>query len=261
MAVNERKPIKKSSNLSLLIENKGVFSIEEGIYCSCKEFIYLIDYVVRRGLSVTDLEHLCQLHTYEQELWGQDLDLIAGIDEAGRGPLAGPVVAAVVVLKEELFLPKLNDSKCVPEPLRISLAGEIKAKAAGWGIGIASVGYIEHYNILQATFYAMRQAVQRVGLQPNYVLVDGSQEVPGMAVPQTAIIKGDQKSAAIAAASILAKTTRDAIMRYYDLLYPQYDFARNKGYPTAGHLQALRSYGPCFLHRKTFRRVKEFYHQ
>lgn len=206
-----------------------------------------------------DLEHLYQIHAYERELWRQNIDLIAGIDEAGRGPLAGPVVAAAVVLKEELFLPQLNDSKCVPEPLRSSLAGKIKAKAAGWGIGIAPVGYIERCNILQATFYAMRQAIKRVGLQPKFLLVDGRQEVPGITVPQKAIIKGDQKSAAIAAASILAKTTRDSIMKYYDLLYPRYDFARNKGYPTPGHLKALKRYGPCFLHRKTFRRVEEFY--
>lgn len=217
----------------------------------------MIYYVDRREILVTEyLKHLYWLHTHERELWRQNLRLIAGIDEAGRGPLAGPVVAAAVILKDELFIPELNDSKCVPERLRIRLAGEIKARAAGWGIGIASVGFIERCNILQATFHAMRQAIIHSDLQPDFVLVDGRLEVPGIAVPQTAIIKGDQKSAAIAAASILAKTTRDAIMKYYDILYPRYGFARNKGYPTAGHLAALNKYGPCFLHRKTFRGVK-----
>ncbi|MGB4043505.1 MAG: ribonuclease HII, partial [Thermacetogeniaceae bacterium] len=126
-----------------------------------------------------------------------------------------------------------------------------------WGIGIAPVGYIERCNILQATFYAMVQALQRAGLMPDHVLVDGRMEVPGLGIPQTPIIKGDQKSAAVAAASILAKTTRDAIMRYYHCLYPQYGFDRNKGYPTAEHLAAIKRYGPCFLHRRTFKGVKE----
>ncbi len=204
-----------------------------------------------------NFKHLYCMHIYERRLWEKNIRLIAGIDEAGRGPLAGPVVAAVVILREELFLPELNDSKCVSERLRNKLAGEIKAKAAGWGIGIASVGFIERCNILQATFYAMRQAVRHLDLQPDFVLVDGNLEVPGLSTPQAAIIKGDQKSASIAAASILAKTTRDAIMKYYDILYPKYGFARNKGYPTSGHLAALNKYGPCFLHRKTFRGVKE----
>ncbi|MGB4504701.1 MAG: ribonuclease HII [Syntrophaceticus sp.] len=203
-----------------------------------------------------DLRHVHSLHTYERKLWDGNVCLVAGVDEAGRGPLAGPVVAAAVILKEELVLPELNDSKCLSERLRTRLAGEIKAKAAGWGIGIVSVGFIERNNILQATFYAVRRALRNSDLQPDFVLVDGHLEVPDLDIPQTAIIKGDQKSAAIAAASILAKTTRDAIMKYYDLLYPQYGFARNKGYPTAAHLAALNKYGPCFLHRKTFRGVK-----
>ncbi|MEG3068452.1 MAG: ribonuclease HII [Syntrophaceticus schinkii] len=203
-----------------------------------------------------DLKHLYSMHTYERRLWEKNIRLIAGIDEAGRGPLAGPVVAAAVILREELFIPDLNDSKCISEGLRIRLAVEIKARAAGWGIGIASVGFIERCNILQATFHAMRQAIRNIDVQPDFVLVDGHLEVPGIKVPQSAIIKGDQKSASIAAASILAKTTRDAIMKYYDLLYPQYGFARNKGYPTSSHLAALNRYGPCFLHRKTFRGVK-----
>lgn len=211
----------------------------------------------RYSVEQENLERLYQMHVYEQQLWGENIQLVAGIDEAGRGPLAGPVVAAAVVLREELLLPGLNDSKCVPARLRPVLAEEIKTTAAGWGIGIAPVGYIERCNILQATFFAMRFALKQIKLQPGHVLVDGNMEVPDLLVAQSAIIKGDKKSAAIAAASILAKTTRDAIMNYYSRLYPKYGFARNKGYATPEHLAALKKYGPCFLHRSTFRRVKK----
>lgn len=208
-----------------------------------------------QGLS-KDIDRLYEMHTYERKFWGEKIQLIAGLDEAGRGPLAGPVVAAAVILRDELLIPGLNDSKCVSAGLRPVLAERIKVSAAGWGIGIASVGYIDRYNILQATFYAMCQALRHAGLRPDHILVDGKMKVPGLATPQTAIVKGDQKSAAVAAASILAKTTRDAIMRYYHRLYPQYGFIRNKGYPTREHLAAIKKCGPCFLHRRTFRGVK-----
>ncbi|HHY41039.1 MAG TPA: ribonuclease HII [Syntrophaceticus sp.] len=204
-----------------------------------------------------DLDRLYQMHYYERKLWEKEIKLVAGLDEAGRGPLAGPVVAAAVILRKELLITGLKDSKCVSEEERPLLAEKIKTCAAGWGIGIAPVGYIERCNILQATFYAMIQALRRAGLRPDHVLVDGHMEVPDLGIPQTTIVKGDQKSAAVAAASILAKTTRDAIMRYYHSLYPRYGFNRNKGYPTAEHLAAIKRYGPCFLHRKTFRGVKE----
>lgn len=181
---------------------------------------------------------------------------MAGVDEAGRGPLAGPVVAAAVVLQDDLVLAGLNDSKRVPARLRSQLAEEIKGSVAGWGIGIAPVGYIEHHNILQATYYAMRAAIKHLQLKPDYVLIDGRFSLPGLLIPQSPVIKGDQKCAAIAAASIIAKTTRDSIMKYYDRLYPKYGFAQNKGYPTPAHIAALERYGPCYLHRRTFRRVK-----
>ncbi len=204
-----------------------------------------------------DINRLYQMHFFERKIWEQEFKLVAGLDEAGRGPLAGPVVAAAVVLRKELLIPGLKDSKCVSEQARPLLAEKIKTQVAGWGIGIAPVGYIDRCNILQATFYAMIQAIRRTGLRPDHVLVDGHMEIPDLGIPQTTIVKGDQKSAAIAAASILAKTTRDAIMRYYHNLYPKYGFDRNKGYPTAEHLAAIKKYGPCFLHRRTFRGVKE----
>lgn len=203
-----------------------------------------------------EMERLRRLHLYEVALWQNGITLVAGVDEAGRAPLAGPVVAAAVVLREQLIIPGLNDSKVVSPLHRTVIAREIKLRAAAWGVGIIPVGLIERYNILQATYMAMRAALNRLHLQPEHVLVDGW-ALPGIAIKQTPIIKGDAKSAAIAAASIIAKTTRDAIMVYYSRLYPKYDFQQNKGYPTPAHLEALNRYGPCFLHRRTFRGVKE----
>lgn len=199
---------------------------------------------------------LIHMHCYEDALWKEGAELIAGVDEAGRGPLAGPVVAAVVVLDSKLLIPGLNDSKAI-NPLRRSvLAREIKMKASGWGIGIVSVGFIEQHNIHEAALHAMRLAVKHLAVKPEHVFVDGCWKISDLSIAQTPIVKGDTKSVAIAAASILAKTTRDAIMSYYSLLYPKYGFARNKGYPTPAHLTALDQYGPCFIHRRTFRGVK-----
>lgn len=207
-------------------------------------------------LSARERERLLRLHMYEQALWREGVAMVAGVDEAGRAPLAGPVVAAAVVLREGLFICGLNDSKVVSAPRRQLIAREIKLQATAWAVGIIPVGHIERHNILQATYMAMRSALKRLRLQPDHVLVDGW-ALPGITIKQTPIIKGDAKSAAIAAASIIAKTTRDAIMAYYSKLYPRYNFEQNKGYPTPGHLQALNRFGPCWLHRRTFRGVRE----
>jgi ribonuclease HII len=206
--------------------------------------------------AACELERLGQLHAYEKALWRSGITLVAGVDEAGRGPLAGPVVAAAVVLRERLLLDGLNDSKAVAPARRMVLARQIKLRAAAWGVGIIPAGAIERYNILQASYMAMRAALNSLRLSPGHVLVDGW-ALPGIAIDQTPIIKGDAKSAAIAAASIIAKTTRDAIMVYYSRLYPKYHFEQNKGYPTAEHLKALERFGPCFIHRRTFRGVRE----
>jgi ribonuclease HII len=203
-----------------------------------------------------ELERLLRLHMYERALWRDGVELVAGIDEAGRGPLAGPVVAAAVVLRGQLLLSGLNDSKVVPPVHRQALAREIKLQAPAWAVGVIPVGLIERHNILQATYMAMRAALNRLQLRPEHVLVDGW-ALPGISVEQTPIIKGDAKSAAIAAASIIAKTTRDAIMTYYSRLYPRYNFEQNKGYPTPDHLEALNRFGPCFIHRRTFHGVRE----
>ena len=180
-----------------------------------------------------------------------DLAYIAGIDEAGRGPLAGPVVAAAVILPKDIFLPFLNDSKKVTEKRRDVLFDEIKQNAIAYGIGIASNTLIDEINILQATYEAMREAINALEKTPDVLLVDAV-HIPDINIKQVGIVKGDAKSVNIAAASILAKVTRDRIMVEYDKIYPEYGFASNKGYGTATHIAALKEVGPCAIHRKSF---------
>lgn len=180
-----------------------------------------------------------------------DLAYVAGIDEAGRGPLAGPVVAAAVILPKYIFLPFLNDSKKVTEKRRDVLFDEIKQNAIAYGIGIASNTLIDEINILQATYEAMREAVNALEKTPDVLLVDAV-HIPDINIKQVGIVKGDAKSVNIAAASILAKVTRDRIMVEYDKIYPEYGFASNKGYGTATHIAALKEVGPCAIHRKSF---------
>lgn len=180
-----------------------------------------------------------------------DLAYIAGIDEAGRGPLAGPVVAAAVILPKNIFLPFLNDSKKVTEKRRDVLFDEIKQNAIAYGIGIASNTLIDEINILQATYEAMREAINALEKTPDVLLVDAV-HIPDINIKQVGIVKGDAKSVNIAAASILAKVTRDRLMAEYDKIYPEYGFASNKGYGTATHIAALKEIGPCAIHRKSF---------
>ena len=180
-----------------------------------------------------------------------DLAYVAGIDEAGRGPLAGPVVAAAVILPKDIFLPFLNDSKKVTEKRRDVLFDEIKQNAIAYGIGIASNTLIDEINILQATYEAMREAINALEKTPDVLLVDAV-HIPDINIKQVGIVKGDAKSVNIAAASILAKVTRDRIMAEYDKIYPEYGFASNKGYGTATHIAALKEVGPCAIHRKSF---------
>ena len=180
-----------------------------------------------------------------------DLAYVAGIDEAGRGPLAGPVVAAAVILPKDIFLPFLNDSKKVTEKRRDVLFDEIKQNAIAYGIVIASNTLIDEINILQATYEAMREAINELEKTPDVLLVDAV-HIPDINIKQVGIIKGDAKSVNIAAASILAKVTRDRLMAEYDKIYPEYGFASNKGYGTATHIAALKEIGPCAIHRKSF---------
>lgn len=191
------------------------------------------------------------LHADQVALSWDTPGLIAGVDEAGRGPLAGPVVAAAVILDERNPIRGLADSKVLTARKREQLYDEIRAKALCCSVAEASVEEIDQINILQATLLAMRRAVEGLRLKPSLVLVDGNR-LPVLAVRAEAIVKGDSKVAAISAASILAKVTRDRWCAELDERYPQYGFAGHKGYGTAEHLQALQTHGACPQHRKTF---------
>ena len=181
--------------------------------------------------------------------------LVAGVDEAGRGPLAGPVLAAAVILDPLRPIDGLADSKVLSERKRDSLCENIKTLALSWSIGIASVEEIDEFNILQATLLAMRRAVDGLAIQPDEVLIDGN-IVPGMIIPAQAIVKGDSKVKAISAASILAKVTRDSIMVDYHKNYPEFSFHMHKGYGTHQHLAEIEKFGFLPIHRKTFNPVK-----
>ncbi len=183
---------------------------------------------------------------------------IAGLDEAGRGPLAGPVVAAAVVLPYGLLIPGLTDSKQVPEHERERLFEVIRSRAVCYGVGIADEQTIDEVNILQATIIAMERALQALNPQPDYLLLDAI-SLPRVSLPQKPLIKGDCRSHSIAAASILAKVTRDRIMLELHEKYPRYNFQKHKGYGTEEHLSLLSLYGPCDAHRKTFNPVSRMF--
>ncbi len=194
------------------------------------------------------------LYHFEREAWGRGLRRVAGVDEVGRGPLAGPVVAAAVILDPARRIRGLRDSKLLTESQRERLAEEIWAKALSVGLGEADPAIIDQINILEATRLAMRQALTRLREPPHLVLIDAVR-LPALEYPQRAIIKGDRRSASIAAASIVAKVYRDRLMGEWDEQYPGYGFAEHKGYATTSHQVALRRYGPCPLHRRSFRGV------
>ncbi len=181
-------------------------------------------------------------------------DLIAGVDEAGRGPLAGPVVAAAVIIPQGTDLAGVRDSKKMSPGAREKAFSDICHRVLAMGIGVVSHDYIDKFNILRAALEAMRQAVAALAPQPEFVLVDGIHEIP-LPVPQRCLKKGDQISRSISAASVVAKVYRDRIMRSYHQMYPVYDFDRHKGYGTRQHLNALAQYGPSPIHRKTFKGV------
>ena len=180
---------------------------------------------------------------------------ICGIDEAGRGPLCGPVVAAAVILPDEYNILYINDSKKLSETNREEVYKEIDKYAVAYGVGIVSPERIDEINILQATYEAMRTAIHKLSVTPD-ILLNDAVTIPMVDIKQVPIIKGDAKSQSIAAASIVAKVTRDHLMEEYDKLYPEYGFAKHKGYGTAAHIKAIKEYGPCPIHRRTF--IKNF---
>lgn len=180
---------------------------------------------------------------------------ICGIDEAGRGPLCGPVVAAAVILPDEYNILYINDSKKLSETKREEVYKEIDKYAVAYGVGIVSPERIDEINILQATYEAMRTAIHKLSVTPD-ILLNDAVTIPMVDIKQVPIIKGDAKSQSIAAASIVAKVTRDHLMEEYDKLYPEYGFAKHKGYGTSAHIKAIKEYGPCPIHRRTF--IKNF---
>lgn len=196
-----------------------------------------------------ELERLAAMCVYEKEYaaWGA----ICGIDEAGRGPLAGPVVAGAVILPKDEKILYVNDSKKLSEKKREMLYDEIMDRALAVGVGIVGPERIDEINILQATYEAMRMAVAQLKVQPD-ILLNDAVTIPDLKVRQVPIVKGDAKSVSIAAASIIAKVTRDRLMREYGQVFPEYEFASNKGYGTKSHIEALKTYGPTPIHRRTF---------
>ncbi len=189
---------------------------------------------------------------FERELWNKGFTYVAGVDEAGRGPLAGPVVAAAVVFGPCMFIPEVNDSKQLSSVMREHLFDEIMGKAVAVGVGVISHDVIDQVNILNATFLAMHEALRRLPVVPEFVLVDGNRFVTN-GTPFTTIIGGDACSFSVAAASIIAKVSRDRIMVQYDGQFPGYGFAKHKGYATVEHREAIRRLGYCGIHRRTFR--------
>ncbi len=188
---------------------------------------------------------------YEKEQWSSGKTHVAGIDEAGRGPLAGPVVAAAVIFRQNPDIPMIDDSKKLSAEIREYLYAIIIKEALCYAIGMADVHEVDKLNIVQASFLAMRRAQDDLAVTPDHLLVDGL-SYSGDSIDFTTIVKGDSLSYSIAAASILAKVTRDRIMRNYDKEYPQYGFSRHKGYATKAHLNAIEQFGFCSIHRRTF---------
>ena len=197
------------------------------------------------------------LYEFETKASHQGFNNIAGIDEAGRGPLAGPVVAAAVILLSKINIPELNDSKKLSPKKREELFPKIQEMSVAFSVAVIDQEVIDEINILQATRLAMKKAVETLKITPGLLLIDGNQKIDSN-LNQWAIVKGDSRSLTIAAASVLAKVTRDRIMDDYHKLYPQYGFDRHKGYGTKIHRNQIQEYGPCPVHRKTFKGVSEY---
>jgi len=204
----------------------------------------------QRDLNTEERKRIRKMLRYERNLWNEGKKYVAGLDEAGRGPLAGPVVAAAVVFYENPQISMINDSKKLTEEIREYLFDLILNETL-CGIGAAEVGEIDRINIYQASFLAMDRALENLDTQPEHLLVDG-RAFPRNDIPFTTIVKGDSISYSVAAASILAKVTRDRMMREYDQEFPQYGFANHKGYATREHLDAIEEFGYCPIHRRSF---------
>lgn len=204
-----------------------------------------------------ELERLTTLKQIEEEIYNkEDVKYICGIDEAGRGPLAGPVVVASVIMPKDSMIEGVNDSKKVSEKKREKLYEEITNTAIAWGVGIIDQREIDEINILNATKKGLTNSLKELEIKPDLILVDALTNIDTLGIPYRSIIKGDAKSYSIAAASIIAKVTRDRIMRQWDEIYPEYGFEKHKGYGTKMHINTIKEYGPCPLHRRSF--IKKF---
>jgi len=199
-----------------------------------------------------EIERLIELSKFENEYHEKGYELIGGIDEAGRGPLAGPVVAACVVLPKDCIIEGVNDSKKLSEKKREELYEEITQKALAWGVGIMDNNVIDEMNILNATRKAMTTAIEELETKPDFIFIDAEKRVDTQGIPYLPIVKGDALSISIAAASIIAKVTRDRMMKEYDKIFPCYGFEKHKGYGTKEHTQAIKENGLSMIHRKTF---------
>ncbi len=197
-------------------------------------------------------ERLIELSKFEKEYFEKGYNLIAGIDEAGRGPLAGPVVAAAVILPKGCLIEGVNDSKKLSEKKREKLYDDIIENAIAWGVGIKDNNVIDEINILEATRFAMHEAIENLQVKPDFIFIDAEKKVDTDKIPYLPIIKGDALSISIAAASIIAKVTRDRMMREYDKEYPEYGFEKHKGYGTKVHVEAIKEHGLTPIHRRSF---------
>ncbi len=203
-------------------------------------------------MKIEEEQRIKEMLVYEQELNNLGYTHVAGVDEAGRGPLCGPVVAAAVILPINLFIEGVNDSKKLSEKKREKIYEELtNNKEIFYGIGISDIDVIEEVNILNATKLAMKQAIDNLRVKPDFVIIDGNQNID-IEIQSNTLISGDSKSASIAAASIIAKVTRDRMMQVYDKEYPEYNFSKNKGYGTKAHIDAIKKYGLCSIHRPSF---------
>lgn len=191
-------------------------------------------------------------YEYENAAAERGYRFVCGVDEAGRGPLAGPVCAAAVILPAGLVIEGLDDSKKLTEKKREALYEIIKEKAVAYGVAYGTLCEIEELNILEATYLAMNRAVEVLSVKPDFALIDGNRVPRGLTIPCETVVKGDSKSMSVAAASVLAKVTRDRLMLEYDVKYPQYDFKKHKGYGTREHTELIKKYGPCEIHRLSF---------
>ena len=203
-----------------------------------------------------EIDRLKNLKKDEENLYSNKVKYICGIDEAGRGPLAGPVVVGAVILRADSLIEGVNDSKKISEKKRERVFEEIVNTAISYSTGIVDQKTIDEINILNATKLAVKKAIESLEIKPDLILVDALTNIETFGIPYKSIIKGDAKEYSIAAASIIAKVTRDRMMLEWDKVFPEYGFAKHKGYGTAAHIQALKENGPCMLHRKTF--IKNF---